>query len=154
MKSHEELFDDLTGMADWSAGIGDCGEISERMLAARWDYPRSQVRRFLANAEAHGLIRRFVRTTGTRLNLLSDKWIFDSGSLPRSREIPIKSADYIAQTVVAAFHHAPMASLKAMIGGRRGRGRPSRKASQQIMVNLWLYLLNTSAGFSDRKAHV
>lgn len=149
---HEQAFEDLVELADWSSGIGNCGVWSNRMLASRWGMNQRTVGRFLVRAERCGLIRRISRPTGTQISVLSDQWNFHYGTLPRMPKREFSETKKISLAVVATYHDVAESHLEKMLKASRGkRGRPSRKQSDQRMFSMWLYLINTSGGFTAQQ---
>ena len=150
--THEEAFADLVDLADWSSGFGNCGVWSNRMLASRWSMNQRTVGRFLVQAERLGLIRRTARPTGTQISVLNAQWNFRSGSLPRRPKRRFSQTRQISLTVVATFHNVAESHLEKMLKVSKGRrGRPSRKQADQRMFSMWLYLMNTSGGFTAQQ---
>lgn len=139
-------------MADWSSGTGNCGVWSNRMLADRWGMDQRTIGRFLVRAERFGMIRRTPRPTGTQITLLENQWKSARGSLPRMPRRDFAQVRQISLSVVAHFHDVAPSHIEGMIKASRGqRGRPSRKQRDQRMFSMWLYLINTSGGFTAQQ---
>lgn len=149
MKTHAEAFADLAGLASWIDGHGNCGCWSERMLADRWGWNQMKTRRFLLRLERLRVIRRVLRFSGTAIILLKNQWEFGGETLPKRPVADIRKSEQISLSVVATYFDMAESHIRGILNSRSGqRGRPSRAQRDQDAVSMWIYLLNTSGGFT------
>lgn len=146
---HQDAFEDLVALADWAGGKGNCGVWTERQLAGRWGWTASSVRRYLLRCERRAMLKRVMRSSGTNIILLIDRWELESASLPRVPRTQIRQSEQIALTVICTYFDVTETHVRGLLSRRsKKRGRPSRARRDQDAVSLWLYLVNTSGGFS------
>jgi len=149
LTTHAEAFNHLVAIADWSGGQGNAGCWSERMLADRWGWNQTKVRRFLLRLERSRVIRRVLRFSGTAIILLKNKWEFEGETLPRIPSADIGGTERITLAVVATYFDMAESHIRGIMNSRTGRrGRPSRIQRDQDAVSMWIYLMNTSGGFT------
>jgi hypothetical protein len=146
--THKDAFNDLADMADWASGVGVCGIWTYSELGRRWNWHRMTARRFVWNLASNGMARIEPRDNSFCVILLKDQWDSDSVAFQRKKE-GFKDAESMLLTVICSAMDLSEWNVRnlAAVNTRRGRGRPSRKAPEQAVLNVWIYLLNTLCGF-------
>lgn len=143
-----QALQDLSSLAHWVEGQGDCGVLSVRWLADRWNWSRYQVRGFLTLAQAEGIIRRSFSAKGTHVIILKEHENLSGGKIPYRT---FTAEARIMRRIVSRVFDVPAGAIERCAEANPSRGRPSRPKRHQLAFHAWLYLMNVSAGYGAQQ---